>query len=98
MFHGKFKESVRERILETERESSSVALGICQFHDQLSHFNMSRKRVNESLVPETFAKLRIQNGIPSGIAVCLTKTVSEARRLVYLAPIPRVGNRFYTFE
>ena len=37
--------SVRERIQKTERESSSVALGICQFHDQLSHFKMSGKRV-----------------------------------------------------
>ena len=85
--------SVRERIQKTERESSSVALGICQFHDQLSHFKMSG-----SLVPETFAKFRIQSGIPGGIAVCSTKTASEARRLVYLPPTPRVGNRFYNFE
>ena len=32
-----------------------------------------------------FAKFRIQFRIPSGIAVCSTKTISEARRLVYLA-------------
>ena len=33
-------------------------------------------------------------GEPSGIAVCSTKTVSEARRLVYLAPNPGVGDIF----
>ena len=36
--------SVHERIQKTERESS-VALGICQFHDQLSQFKMSGKQV-----------------------------------------------------
>ena len=40
---------------------------------------------------------RIQNGVPSGIAVCSTKTISEARRLVYLASNPGVGDRFYNF-
>ena len=41
---------------------------------------------------------RIQNGALSGIAVCSTKTVSEARRLVYLVPNPAVGDRFYNFK
>ena len=48
LFCRKFRErtilSIRERIQKTEGESS-VALGICQFHDQLSHFKMSGKRV-----------------------------------------------------
>ena len=35
---------------------------------------------------------RVQNGVPSRIAVCSTKTVLEARRLLYLASNPRVGD------
>ena len=40
---------------------------------------------------------KIKVGVSSGIAVCSTKTVSEARRFVYLAPNPGVGDRFYNF-
>ena len=37
-----------------------------------------------------------KDGAPSGIAVWSTKTVSKARRLVYLAN-PGVGDGFYNF-
>ena len=41
---------------------------------------------------------KIQNGLPSRIAVFSTKTLSEARRLVRLAANPGVGDIFYNFS
>ena len=56
---------------------------------------MSRKRKSGSLIlPQSW---RIQLGLLNGIAVCSTKTASEEKRLVYLAPNSGVGDRFFSF-
>ncbi|XP_074614459.1 uncharacterized protein LOC141874189 [Acropora palmata] len=47
--------------------------------------------------PQRPQSWRIQHGLLSGIAVCSTKTASEEKRLVYLAPNCGAGDRFFSF-